>query len=533
MNDALMYFLKVNIAIALFYLFYRLAFYNDTFWATRRFYLMATILLSVIYPFISLSGWLEKQEPMQVIMAGYVNLNEITVTNVPTTYLTFENILLTVYGLVSIILLIRMIVQLTSILMWRLKGKKQILNGIEIIAIDATITPFSFFNTIFINPVLHNEEETRQILTHENTHARQFHSLDVLLSELMTVLFWINPAAWLLKREIRQNLEFLADNSVLKSGIDSKNYQYHLLQLSFQVPENQLINKFNISPLKKRITMMNQQKSKKAGILKYALIVPLALVLILSSNAETLVNKTKDVLSQKEAVSEELSGSAKTEIVSPMIDLITNEVKDAHTAIDSLPQNSKQVIEKSDNDRIYTVVEKMPQFPGGEKELMNFIGTNLRYPVVAQQNGIQGKIIVRFIVTISGKVENAEVVRGIDPTIDKEGLRVVNSLPDWIPGEQNEKKVAVYYTLPINFKLDDSKPDKKEAEKARENFFKNLVVLVDGIQQPIGFDYRSIKQEDIKSINVLKTDTEIKRAELVAKYGENANSGVIVITLKK
>ena len=278
---------------------------------------------------------------------------------------------------------------------------------------------------------------------------------------------------------------------------------------------------------------MNQQKSKKAGILKYALIVPLALVLILSSNAETLVNKTKDVLSQKEAVSEELSGSAKTEIVSPMIDLITNEVKDAHTAIDSLPQNSKQVIEKSDNDRIYTVVEKMPQFPGGEKELMNFIGTNLRYPVVAQQNGIQGKIIVRFIVTISGKVENAEVVRGIDPTIDKEGLRVVNSLPDWIPGEQNEKKVAVYYTLPINFKLDDSKPDKKEAEKARENFFKNLVVLVDGIQQPIGFDYRSIKQEDIKSINVLKTDTEIKRAELVAKYGENANSGVIVITLKK
>jgi len=296
MNDALIYFLKVNIAIALFYLFYRLVFYNDTFWLTRRFYLVVSILLSVVYPLISFSGWLEKQEPMQVIMANYVQLNEITVTNAPVSYLNVENVLLAIYGLVSFILLIRMVVQLTSILRWRLKGKKQLLQGIEIIAVDSTITPFSFFNTIFINPGLHNEQETRQILTHESTHARQLHSLDVLLSELMTVLFWINPAAWLLKREIRHNLEFLADNSVLKSGIDSKSYQYHLLQLSYQVPENQLINKFNISPLKKRITMMNQQKTKKAGILKYSLIVPLALALVLSSNAETIVNSATKIV---------------------------------------------------------------------------------------------------------------------------------------------------------------------------------------------------------------------------------------------
>ena len=175
MNDALMYFLKVNVAIALFYLFYRLVFYNDTFWSTRRFYLVVSILLSVVYPLISFSGWLEKQEPMQVIMANYVQLNEITITNVPVNYLNIENVLLAIYGLVSFILLIRMFVQLSSILRWRLKGKRQNLQGIEIIAIDDTITPFSFFSTIFINPGLHNEQETRQILTHECTHARQLH----------------------------------------------------------------------------------------------------------------------------------------------------------------------------------------------------------------------------------------------------------------------------------------------------------------------------------------------------------------------
>ncbi|MDP4240125.1 MAG: energy transducer TonB, partial [Bacteroidota bacterium] len=149
MNDTLLYFLKVNIAIALFYIFYRLVFYNDTFWATRRFYLAFSILLSVVYPFISLSGWLEKQEPMQVILTNYVQLQEISVTPTPATYVTIENILLAAYGLVSAILLVRMIIQLVSILQWKMKGKKQLVNGIEIIAISGNITPFSFFKSIF------------------------------------------------------------------------------------------------------------------------------------------------------------------------------------------------------------------------------------------------------------------------------------------------------------------------------------------------------------------------------------------------
>ena len=470
MNDALMYFLKVNIAIALFYLFYRLVFYNDTFWSTRRFYLVVSILLAVVYPFISFSGWLEKQEPMQVIMANYVQLNEITVTNAPVNNLNLENVLLIIYGLVSICLLIRMMVQLTSILRWRLKGKRQILQGNEIIAVDATITPFSFFNTIFINPALHNEHETLQILTHENTHARQLHSLDVLLSELMTVIFWLNPAAWLLKREIRHNLEFLADNSVLKSGIDSKNYQYHLLQLSYHVPENQLINKFNISPLKKRITMMNQQKTKKAGILKYSLIVPLALALVLSSNAETIVNSATKIATS--------GGIAKTENTVQQV-----SQKPIKPTVKSTALVNKT--EKPQKEKVYDKTDEMPQFPGGEKELLSFIGHNVHYPVKAQENGIQGTVIIRFIISSTGKVGNAIVIKSImikgkkiDEVVvvgygakketevksdlqskdmiilEKEAIRVVNSIPDFTPGKIKGKKVAVYYTLPITFKME-------------------------------------------------------------------------------
>lgn len=446
MNDALMYFLKVNVAIALFYLFFRLAFYNDTFWKTRRFYLIFSILLSLVYPFISLTDWLEKQEPMQAIVVSYTQLQEITITPQPVSKLTAENVLLAIYGLVSAILLIKMLIQLGSILKWKWKGEKQELQGIEIISVKESITPFSFFNMIFINPALHNEHDTTQILTHEQTHARQMHSIDVLVSELITIACWVNPAAWLLKREIRQNLEFLADNSVLESGFDSKRYQYHLLELSYQTPDVKLGNKFNVSPLKKRITMMNQQKTSKAGILKYSLIVPLALALILSSNAQTIVNSAKKaVTATKNAVTGTKS------IVADETNVVADTKNESQGPLLALVQDVKQ----TDNSKVYTVVEKMPQFPGGDAALIKFIINNIKYPKTSFINRVQGSVMIRFVVSETGKVRDAEVVRSLDADCDKEALRVVSALPNFIPGEQNSKKVAVWYTLPITFKIND------------------------------------------------------------------------------
>jgi len=536
MNDALMYFLKVNIAIALFYLFYRLVFYNDTFWTTRRFYLVFSILLAAVYPLVSVSGWLEKQEPMQAIMAGYVQLNVVTVTAAPESVITIENLLLAAYGIVSLFLLVKMAVQLVSILRWKLKGKKIVLDGIEIMAIDGKITPFSFFTTIYMNPALHNEHETRQILTHESTHARQWHSLDVILSELVTILFWINPAAWLLKREIRHNLEFLADNSVLQSGVDSTDYQYHLLQLSYQDPENLLINKFNVSPLKKRITMMNHQKTKKAGILKYSLIVPMALALVLSSNAETLVNKTRNFIAQKEVVDK----TDTNEKIMPATgtDSKTNELKVMETSADSQSQNSKQVIEKSDKDRIYTVVEKMPEYPGGTKKLLSYLISNINYPEEAKKNGLQGKVIVRFVVDQFGKAGEAQIVRGVSTEIDNEVIRVVNSMPTWTPGEQNGGKVAVYYTLPFQLALDNGNPS--AASNSNGLFYKSSIkntigvgydgetplFIVDG-KEVSESDFVKINPNNYQPVNVLKKEAAIKA------YGDKGKNGVYELTKKK
>ena len=116
------------------------------------------------------------------------------------------------------------------------------------------------------------------------------------------------------------------------------------------------------------------------------------------------------------------------------------------------PTNNKNTPAKN-TENVYEVIEQMPQFPGGEQALLNYLSTNIRYPIIAQENGVQGKVIVRFVVNKSGEVENAVVLKAVDESLDAEALRVVNSLPDWIPGEQKGEKVSVYYTLPISFKL--------------------------------------------------------------------------------
>ena len=110
--------------------------------------------------------------------------------------------------------------------------------------------------------------------------------------------------------------------------------------------------------------------------------------------------------------------------------------------------------EKQPEKQVYMIVEEMPEFPGGEKALREFIANSVRYPVVAQENGIQGRVYVSFTVDKTGTVTDAQVVRGVDPSLDQEALRVVNGLPKWVPGKQRGEAVDVRYTVPIQFALD-------------------------------------------------------------------------------
>jgi len=550
MNTILIYLLKVNIAIALFYIFYRLFFARDTFWKTRRLYLIASIIVSFIYPFLSIENWLQSQKPIQTIVTTYHALPEYTV-NAQQTASNFNwlELALYVYLVVVAVLVIRLFVQLISILKIKLKSEKSILRGVEVNIVAKNITPFSFFNEIYLNPSIHQSHELEQILTHELTHVRQRHSVDVLLSELLCCVFWINPFVWLVKKEIRQNLEFLADNFVIESGYDTKSYQYNLLQLSFQNRELILTNKFNVLPLKKRIKMMNQQKSSKTGLLKYLLVIPLATALVITSNAETLINKAQNKLAENNPKVNPVTKPAneldevkvvgygetqKTENNELAVQAHNDAAPEASPETQLKPQkpvneiviDDRNMNTAPDKNKVFMVVEKMPVYPGGDVAMFIYLGQNVRYPVEAQKNGIQGRVICQFVIDFTGAIDSVKVVRSVDPLLDAEAIRVIKGMPNWTPGEQRGEKVRVKYTLPINFNLQGGTKTTNKQISMSDPKNPPLIVL-DGEIMPANFNMNNLKPENIDKIEVLKD------ASATAAYGDKGKNGVIVVRTKK
>lgn len=441
MTPILAYFIKVNIGITIFYAFYRLFVYRDTFFNWRRFALLAFFVISLIYPFMNFQDWIKEQEPMQEFVTVYTTaiLPEvnITSTNVNTIWApAIENILLIGYIIVVALLIIRFITQLMSIFIIAIHSRKDYLCKTQVYILDKPSCPFSFFKWIFIHPALHDEKETKEILAHEGTHAIQWHSIDVIISEIITIGCWINPFAWLLKREVRNNLEYMADNRVILSGHDTKSYQYHLLGLAHQKAAANLYNSFKVLPIKNRITMMNRKRSKSIGKTKYALFIPLAALLLIFSNIETIARNTSSIASK---------------MINSINENSSDEIKNT-----SIPQTEPQQ-KKGSHSKIknpYMAVEQMPVFPGGERALLEYIANNLKYPKEALAKNIEGKVYIRFVVSETGSVEEAEVLRSLNKSCDQEAIRVIESMPNWIPGIQNKTAVPVYYVVPIKFQLE-------------------------------------------------------------------------------
>jgi TonB family protein len=171
-------------------------------------------------------------------------------------------------------------------------------------------------------------------------------------------------------------------------------------------------------------------------------------------------------------------------------------------------------------DTIYDVVPKMPQFPGGEKALLDFISHKLKYPSEAQINAIQGTVIVRFVVGSDGTVTKVEVIRAVSQSLDDEAMRVVASLPDWTPGEVNGTKVSVRYTLPIKFLLEVDKSERPSA-------------ILDGKLLPLDFDISKLNKDSIQSVFVIKPDQKEKLAEIKKKYGAKTSNGVFILVSKE
>ncbi len=295
MPAAFIYLLKLSVSLGVVFLFYQLVLRRLTFYNWNRWYLLGYSLLSFVIPFIDITPALHQNELADNNMVQWIPLlyNKSTSNS----SLTVWNIISLLIVIGMLIMLSRLIIQLISFRQMMKKAKLISADDVSLYQVDESIIPFSFGNAVFFNVNLHTTEELEKIIRHEFVHVKQRHSIDIIFSEMLCLLNWYNPFAWMIRAAIRQNLEFVADNQVLENGVNKKQYQYLLLKVIGN-DQFSIAQKFNFSSLKKRIAMMNKNKSAKMNLLRFLFLLPVLAVILVSFRKEigdTLTGKQKQL----------------------------------------------------------------------------------------------------------------------------------------------------------------------------------------------------------------------------------------------
>lgn len=415
------YLLLVNIYLLLFYGFYVLLLRKETFFQLNRLYLVSAALLSFMIPVMQ-ANWVQNLFITQQV--------KYTLYSSPVLVYNFKPIEESAVsiGQVLLVLYLTGIVFLSGRLVWQLFKLKQVISE------PVSDVSYSFFKKVKLNA---DGEANEAIATHEDVHAKQWHSADVLLVELVMIINWFNPIVYFYRRAIKHIHEFIADRHAVDAGTDKADYAMLLLSQTFHTPSHDLVNSFfNKSLLKERIIMLQKNKSHRMALVKYGLSAPLFILMMVLSSATINNSNTISVINTKADKVFSTPASKVTEIT-----------------IDEPPKVDERQVAGGDTTPVYTAVERVPEFPGGLEAFGKFLATNIKYPASAREQKIQGRVIITFVVERDGSLSNERIVRGITNDLDNEALRVMKLSPHWKPGMQGNRPVRVQYSVPINFAL--------------------------------------------------------------------------------
>ena len=445
MYSFLLYILKVSLSLAAFYLFYKLLCSRDTWHRFNRRLLLFILALSAVIPFLYIDLGVAVREASVVVEelatafvldveeGNSVNGVEATATlwqRIPWQRIPWRGLLATVYLIGLLACVVHFVGSLLSIRRLIRNGKRsELADGTILIAHDKAYGPFSWMRYV-IASAQDLDENFDMILAHERAHIRLHHSWDLLFVQLCAIAQWFNPAAWLLKRELEAIHEYEADSATLRQGFDARQYQLRLFEEAVGVKFNTITNNFNNCSTKKRIIMMMKRQTSPWARLKALFVLPVAFATV------TVISCT----SPKEKKAEDNQEPASA----PEMQVVSYAPQ---------PKEAEQ-------GDVFQVVEEQPMFPGGMGEMMKFLQQNVKYPKEAQDQGVQGRVIVQFVVNKDGSISNDTVVRSVDPMLDAEAIRVVRSMPNWTPGKQRGEAVRVRFTLPVTFRLDGGEESK-------------------------------------------------------------------------
>ena len=516
MGTFLVYILKSAACLAVFYLFYKLLMSRDTFHRFNRFALLGLLVLSSLLPLVeaSVNSPAAVQETMLtleqlLLLADIQPEGESMAAATPSATVLWLRAALLVYLTGIVFFIARNLCSLARLGRLIRQGKREALDSylpdrkeknVRLVVHDHDIAPFSWMHWIVIARK-DLEENGREILIHELAHIRNRHSWDLLLADLCIFVQWFNPAAWLLKQELQNIHEYEADETVLREGVNARNYQMLLIKKAVGTRLYSMANSFNHSSLKKRITMMLKEKSNPWARAKYLYILPLAALAV-----------TAFARPEVSAVADEISA---VKVIAPAVH-------------DSIQPNVQPAVAAPSS-----ALDQMPEFPGGMEALNTYLRNNIRYPQEAQKAGIQGRVVIEFVISKDGSITDAEVVESVDPQLDAEGLRLIKNMPRWKPGMRKGQAIRVKQTLPIRFAFTKTsdKPENSNSiflkNVSYNSSLKDVILLVNG-QEVSPEIFRAIDPQRIQSVTVLKDQASL------AKYTtDKSKTGIIQVKLKK
>ena len=423
--NSLSYLSITSLYLILFYGCYALLLHRNTFFELNRAYLLTSIVLSLMLPFVELPTGTADSLPVGTLT---LPIFVVGVASSDQSYsLTLTQWIWLVYAFGVAVMLVRLGLNLRAITNLIKRGTSERRPGLILVRLPDDSTPsFSFGRYLVLN---YTDALTPSdaLMRHEEAHINQFHTADVLFLELVQAMFWFNPVLWLYKRALQEIHEFLADRTAVRQVSASEvtlnqasvqpTYAQQLVAYALDSPFTALTTPFaSKSTLKQRIVMLQKPASHRRALLSYALVLPLAACLVMCTQSEQDHSQS---------------------VVAP----ITGQAS-ARKAV------------KVDGE-IFTVVEHVPEFPGGMEALGNYLFQNLKYPAAARNANAQGRVFVSFVVTKTGEITDVNVLKGIGFGTEEEAIRVVTQMPKWKPAMHGGKVVNVKFNLPINFQMDD------------------------------------------------------------------------------
>ena len=433
------------VATIVLYLTYKLLFGKCNRFTICRITILTMSIFAFVFPFISIK--ISGQMPEYILLPENIDIlveTEIVKDN----SLSFMSFVALIYIIGVIFSFMKMLFNIHKIHKMKVGKKSEIIDNVNIYYTGESHIPFSFFNDIFIGTsvisptdnVLSEPVEgsvNPLVLKHEMSHVKNYHSIDVVMMEIMVSLQWFNPFIRMMKKELQSIHEYIADNEVIEDKINKSNYMMLLLQQCTADNINGIANNFSFLLTKKRISMIaNKQKSKRM-LLRLLLTLPVFGMLIMLNTRCDNVKSNDDKIANAEKNAQD-SKLYRNESVDNPVNETTS--LDIHT-------------NQSVTDTIYNNIEIMPEFPGGFSELMNFLTSNVNYPESAKTNNIEGRTFVSFVVEKDGSITDIEVLRGFDKDCDAEAVRVVSTMPKWKPGVKDGETVRCRFNLPFTFKI--------------------------------------------------------------------------------